>query len=117
LGLSASLLTSTFNLVGEKVMQKNDNTPREERTSDNLTKGYKKTVKQAEKLTRKLVRLLEYDEKNLGTLLLFIDLFERNSNRGQLIDLIASSARGIAFSPITEPRSHKYIRGLIRGYT
>jgi hypothetical protein len=93
-------------------MQTKDTTPREERTPSNPTKGYKKNVRQAEKLSRKLVRLLEYDEKNLGTLLLFIDLFERNSNRGQLIDLIASSARYIAFSPITEPRSHKYIRKL-----
>jgi hypothetical protein len=93
-------------------MQTKDTTPREERTPDKTTKGYKKSVKQAEKLTRKLVGLLEYDEKNLGTLLLFIDLFERNSNRVQLIDLIASSARDIAFSPISEPQSHKYIRKL-----
>lgn len=38
------------------------------------TKGYKKSAKQTEKLTRKLVRLLKYDEKNLCPLLPFIDL-------------------------------------------
>ncbi len=85
----------------------------DERTPDNPTKGYKRKVKLAEKLANQLLILLEYDERRVGTLLLLIDLFERNSHDALLESMLTSSARSILFGLSAGQEAYgEYIRKL-----
>ena len=99
-------------------MQKNDNTPREERTSDSPTAGYREKAELAEQLMRDLLILLEYDQKSLDKLLLFIDLFENNSHDAVLVNLMASEARATIFgmSPVAQDQYDAHITKLRQRY-
>ncbi len=95
-------------------MQENDSTARAVLTPD--TTSYRRKIKRAEKLTVKIVRLLEYDTANIGKLLLLIDLFEQDSHDAVFINTLAGSLRQLAYglSSLADDESIEFVRELKR---
>jgi hypothetical protein len=95
-------------------MQENDSTARAVLTPDRTT--YRKKIKRAEKLTVKIVRLLEYDTANIGKLLLLIDLFEQDSHDAVFVNTLAASIRQLAYglSSLADDQSIEFVSELKR---